>query len=153
MQRHTSIRHSSMHTKAQEADRQRLVTRLEKEIDMYKFHVDLAVKIAPAILAIAGAILAWIGTKDRSSVPCGLSASSLFIPLLLCVGICVIYWKATTAAQQMEATHRYTAGALGIAPFNMGPLAGVCRVGYVLCGVASVGIALVIAWLLKQSAC
>jgi hypothetical protein len=118
-----------------------LVQRYEAELDVYKFQVDLGTKIAPAILTIAGSIIAFMITRD--GLPRWTWVLSLLVPLLLCAGFCAMYFVATDGAKKLNEAHATTAKSLGLEAFNLKLLVGVCRLGYWLCLLAGIGIAVV----------
>lgn len=115
--------------------------RYAAELDYYKFQVELAVKVALAILTIIGSIIAFITTRE--DLPRGPVLLSLAIPTLLCVAFAYMYWRASIGAKVLEKKHAATAASLGIEPFHLGLLAGLCQVGTGLCVVAGLGVGFV----------
>ena len=128
--------------------REALEGRYAAELDYYKFQVELAVKVALAILTIIGSLVAFITTRDDlPRVPVMLS---LAVPILLCAAFAYMYWRASIGAQVLQTKHAATAKSLGIEPFHLGLLAGLCQLGTGLCLLAGIGVT-VVAYALNDS--
>ena len=122
--------------------REALESRYAAELDYYKFQVDLAVKVALAILTIIGTLVAFITTRD--DLPRGPVMLSFAVPLLLCAAFAYMYWRASIGAAVLQTKHAATAKRLGIEPFHLGLLAGLCQLGTALCVLAGIGVAFVV---------
>ena len=115
------------------------VDRFRAEIDMYKFHLDIAIKAGIFVFGISGAISSYyFGNKSID-----LANFSLVVSIILNLGFAIVYGLGVSAANEMERNHQHTCKSLNLEPFDMRPLAGVCQTMWIMCAMVAVGLSVV----------
>lgn len=125
---------------------QSIADRFSSEIEMYKFHLDIAIKAGLFVFGITGAIISYLLANLDQSI----ALLSLAVPLLLNGGFMMIFFLGIFAAIKMEENHKTTCAELPIKPYDMRPLAGVCITMSLLCAVVTTGIVVLTSILMYQ---
>ncbi len=110
---------------------------IEKDLDLYKFYLDLLVKAATFVFAISGAMASYcLANAEKPSIRFGLLA-----PFLLNLGwaaICVLGWKP---ARKMASEHNELCLKAGFAtPYDLSPLPHLVLTFAVVYGLVAVGL-------------
>ncbi len=76
----------------------------DRNVDLYKFYIDLILKSAIFVFGVTGALISYtVGNiLDKSGI---LVSVSLFIPLILNAGLCLILYKGTEPAEYLKNQH------------------------------------------------
>jgi hypothetical protein len=96
--------------------------RYDKEVEMYHFYIDMAVKISLFSFSITGALAAYYFTNPTHK----LVVQALVVPIVLNAGLAVLLGFSAKESAKMAAEHRSTCEELKIVPFNMNPLPSLC---------------------------
>jgi hypothetical protein len=131
---------ASRGTKASMAD-SRTEWEIEKDLDLYKFYLDLLVKAATLVFPITGAMAAYcLANLDKHQIKLGLA-----VPLLLNAGwaaICALGWKP---ARKMAAEHNELCREAGFTtPYDLSPLPHLVLTFAIVYGSVAVGLALLL---------
>lgn len=96
--------------------------RYDKEVEMYHFYIEMAVKVSLFSFSITGALAAYYFTNPTHK----LIVQALIVPIVLNAGLAVLLGFSAKESAKMAAEHRSTCEALEIVPFNMNPLPSLC---------------------------
>lgn len=99
--------------------------RFEREVDLYKFYLDLTIKASLFALGITGAMTSYV-FKNRSD---SVLVWSLLVPIILNAGFFLLFNGSVKASKQMIKDHDKTCESLGtVRAFDMRPLPNLCRI-------------------------
>jgi hypothetical protein len=111
---------------------------LEKDIDLYKFYLDLLLKAVASVLAITGAITSFYFAHEREP----LFVYSLLLPFIINAGFCLICGLSVGFAQVLRRNHYEICTKAGVQnAYEMSPLPGLLYLCSVISGVIAVGLA------------
>ena len=114
--------------------------RYDKEIDLYKYYLEIAVKGALFVFGITGALTSYYFT--HSDEPWLVYA--LLLPIILNLGFVILFYYSINEARMMANEHRSTCNTLGITPFNMTPLPSLCAILAIMYLIVAIGLGCVI---------
>ena len=110
------------HTQRQ---RESLLNRYDKELDLYKFYLDIGVKGSLFAFGLTGALLSFF-FLHRTDTP--ILVWSLVLPIVLNAGLFVLFRASIAASAAMIEDHKATSAKLdSVQPFNLNPLWAICR--------------------------
>lgn len=110
---------------------------IEKDIELYKFYLELLLKSAVFVFAITGGVISYFFSNEEKP----LMALSLFIPILMNLGfflICLFSHKFAVVLK--EEHYRLCEGAGVTVPYEMSPLPNMLKLFSILYGIVVVGI-------------
>ena len=108
-----------------------ILKRFDSEIDIYKFHLDIVIKVGLYIFGITGGIVSFVLTNGKFSVNGQfsiISRLSLLIPIILNIGVATTYGLAVSRTRAGFKDHQKTCRQLEIRHFDMSSLTHVCLV-------------------------
>jgi hypothetical protein len=110
--------------------------KIDKDIELYKFYLDVSVKGAVFLMAVSGAIASYVLSK-----PGGMIISiALSFPAIVNAGFAVLFFYSRIEAKRIELVHIETSRELGVPEVNMKPLRSICKIFCLMCLVATVGL-------------
>ena len=119
-----------------------LLKRYEKEIDLYKFYLDISVKASLFAFGITGALLSYFFAnheKDKFLV------WSLTLPIILNAGFFVLFFASIGASTTMMYDHMKTCEQLnGLEPFDTNPLPSLCKILSCMYALVTLGLVIVL---------
>jgi len=110
--------------------------KIEKDIELYKFYLDVSVKGAVFLMAVSGAIASYILSKPGGTI----ISIALAFPAMVNACFAVLFFYSITEAKRMEQVHIEASKELGVPEVNMKPLKSVCKIFCLMCAVATVGL-------------
>ena len=113
---------------------------IDKDIDLYKFYLDLSVKVVAFLMATTGALTSYYFSQPASP----LFALSLLFPALMNAGFAVLFGFSIERAREIQKDHVATSQKLGVEPFDMNPLRSICQLFCWMCSLATLGLLLVV---------
>lgn len=116
--------------------------KIDKDLELYRFYLDMSVKVAVFVMTVTGAIASYVLSNSASRV----SKIGLLFPALMNAGFAVLFFYSIRQAQVLFDDHKSECEELGIADFHMGPLKSVCQIFCLMCSVATIGLFLLIAY-------
>ena len=97
---------------------------LEKDIELYKFYLDLIVKSAIFVFGITGGVISYYFANESKP----LVLYSLIVPLLMNSGFFVIYIFSVNFAETLRNSHYLVCEKAGVLiPYEMSPLPSILR--------------------------
>ena len=126
----------SIHDEKPEDNATTLRWKIDKEIDLYKFYLDIAVKATIFLMTVTGAIASYVLANTRTPI-LGLA---LIFPAVMNAGFSLLFYFSISESRRLFNLHAKASKDLEIPEFNMGPLPSVCQLFSLLCGVATVGL-------------
>lgn len=115
-----------------------ILKRFDSEIDTYKFHLDIVIKVGLYIFGITGGIVSFVLTKGHFSL---INRLSLAIPIILNIGVAVTYGLAVSRTKAGFKDHQKTCRQLEIRHFDMSSLTHVCLVLCISFALVAAGLA------------
>jgi hypothetical protein len=112
--------------------------KIDKDIELYRFYLDVSVKAAVFLMTVTGATASYVLSNQKSRV----SGLALLFPALIDVCFAVLFFYSIGEATRLFEDHTRTSKQLGIDPFNMAPLRAVCLIFFLMCIVAGLGLVL-----------
>jgi hypothetical protein len=110
---------------------------IEKDIELYKFYLELLLKSAVFVFAITGGIVSYFFSNEGKP----LMTLSLFIPILMNLGFFLICLFSHKFAVVLKKEHYRLCKTAGImVPYEMSPLPNMLSLFSVLYGIVVVGI-------------
>jgi Ni/Fe-hydrogenase subunit HybB-like protein len=110
--------------------------KIDKDIELYSFYLDMSVKAAVFLMSVTGAIASYVLSNPRSQI----AGIALVFPAIVNAGFAVLFFYSIGQSQRLFDLHMETCKELGIPEFNMGPLRAVCQLFSLMCGVATLGL-------------
>jgi hypothetical protein len=99
--------------------------RFEREVDLYKSYLDLALKASLFAFGITGAMASYVLKNESPSI----LVWSLLLPIILNAGFFLLFKGSVKASTQMIRDHHATCESLGtVRAFDMRPLPNLCRI-------------------------
>ena len=122
-------------------EREDLWKEFDKDIDLYKFYLELVLKASIFIFAITGALTSYC--FSNSGKP--LIKLSLIIPLIMNVGFAYLCFKGASFADVLDKSHKRLSDELQIKlSFTLSPLHEVLRLFTILYALVFIGLAVVL---------
>jgi uncharacterized membrane protein YbjE (DUF340 family) len=118
--------------------------RIDKDLEVYRFYLDVSVKTVVFLMAVTGAIVSYVLSNASSHV----STAALLFPILMNAGFAALFVYSRTEAKRLFRLHTEACQELELPPFNMNPLRAVCEIFSVMCTAATIGLVLlaVVMW-------
>jgi len=110
--------------------------KIDKDIELYKFYLDVSVKGAVFLMAVSGAIASYVLSKPGGAI----ISIALSFPAIVNGGFAVLFFYSRIEAKRIELVHIETSRELGVPEVNMKPLRSICKIFCLMCAVASVGL-------------
>jgi hypothetical protein len=110
--------------------------RIDKEIGLYQFYLDIAVKAAIFLMAVTGAIASYVLANTDKPV----LSLALAFPALMNAGFAVLFFYSVAESRRLFELHAEASRELAVPEFNLGPLRSVCQLLSLICGAATVGL-------------
>lgn len=126
----------------EDAREARLRWKIDKDIELYSFYLDVSVKASVFLMAVTGAIASYILSKPENPIV----ALALAFPAVVNAGFAVLFFYSIAQAKRIARVHVETSKALGVPEFNMNPLKSVCEIFCLMCAVATVGLVALMAY-------
>ena len=114
----------------------------EMDMDLYKFYLDMALKMAVFVFAITGGIVSYY-VANAASQPW--TRVSLALPLLMNVTFGLIYWRGIWRSQSLVEGNRNRANKLGIPTLDLESLPWLLKVLTLLFLLVSLSLSFLIA--------
>jgi hypothetical protein len=112
--------------------------KIDKDLELYQFYLDVSVKGAVFLMTVTGAIASYILSNPRSHI----ANIALTFPAVMNAGFAVLFFYSIGESNRMFELHKETCRELGIAAVNMKPLRSVCQLFALMFSVAAVGLIL-----------
>ena len=128
----------------QEAQDPKWRWKIDKDIELYRFYLDVSIKTAVFLMGITGAIVSYVLSNPGNQIV----SIALAFPALMNAGFGVLFFYSIGEAKRIARLHKDACTQLGIPEFNMEPLRSVCQILCLMCGVATVGLLLIMGFYL-----
>ena len=125
-------------------DKKTLRWKIDKDLELYKFYLDMSVKAAVFLMTVSGAIVSYALT-NRDHIP----RMVLLFPALMNGGFAVLFFYSVKRAQELFDGQVEECTKLGVSSFNMGPLKALCRIFWLVCAAATI---LLLAFIFRAAA-
>jgi hypothetical protein len=124
-------------------NKEKLWKLIEKDIELYKFYLELMIKASVFVFGITGAIVSYY--LAHRGTP--LLQLSLIVPIIMCAGFSVICFKGKIFADVMCADHYKISDKLGIeAAYELSPLPDSLLILFIIYALISIALILLIAF-------
>ena len=115
-----------------------LLKRYEREIDLYKFYLDISVKASLFAFGVTGALLSYYFTNREDNE---FLVWSLSLPMILNAGFFVLFFASIRASTKMTCDHENTCKQLNdIEAFDTNPLPALCKILSFMYGLVTIGL-------------
>jgi hypothetical protein len=118
--------------------------KIDKDIELYRFYLDVSVKAAVFLMGVTGAIASYVLSNPGNQIV----SIALAFPALMNAGFAVLFFYSSIEANRIANLHKEACAELGVSEFNMNPLRSVCQIFCLMCGVATVGLLLIMGFYL-----
>ncbi|TDG03575.1 hypothetical protein E1N52_33655 [Paraburkholderia guartelaensis] len=115
---------------------ERLRWKIDKDIELYKFYLEVSVKACVFLMAITGAIASYVLSNNTNP----LISIGLAFPALVNGGFAIFFCFSIVEARRIARSYEASCKKLGVEPFDMGPLFAVALIFCLMCGLATVGL-------------
>ena len=113
--------------------------KLEKEIDLYKFYLDIAIKTAIFAFGITGALVSYYFSSKQP-----LAGYALLFPAVMNYGFFILFRASIAASNELRDSHESTCLQLEWQPaFDMRPLPSVCTIFSWMYLLATIGLLII----------
>ena len=110
--------------------------KLEKDIDLYKFYLDISIKTAIFVFGITGALVSYYFSGKQS-----LAVYALLFPAVMNCEFFILFRASIAASNKLRDSHEHTCRQLELQPaFDMNPLPSVCMIFSSMYFLATVGL-------------
>ena len=116
--------------------------KIDKDLELYQFYLDVSVKGAVFLMTVTGAIASYILSDARGKF----SSIALTFPTVMNAGFAVLFFYSIGESNRLFELHKEACRKLGIAAYNMKPLRSVCQLFALMFSVAAVGLILLMAF-------
>jgi hypothetical protein len=138
---------SSIRSYMPEADRETTLRwKIDKDIQLYSFYLDVAVKASVFLMAVTGGIASYVLSKPDQLI----IRIALAFPAIVNAGFMVLFFYSITEAERIARVHIEACRELGVSEFNMNPLTAVCKIFCLMCAVTTVGLLLLMVFKLPS---
>lgn len=111
--------------------------KLEKDLDLYKFYLDILLKAAAFILGITGAVTSYYFAHAREKY----IVYSLILPFIINIGFLLICSFGAGFAETLKNDHYQVCSDAGVEPpYEMSPLVGFLYLCAVTSGIIAAGL-------------
>ena len=110
--------------------------KIDKDIELYKFYLDVSVKGSIFLMAVSGAIASYVLSKPGGTI----ISISLAFPAIVNAGFTILFFYSAIEAKRMEQIHAETSQKLGVPEVNIKPLRSVCKIFCLMYAFATVGL-------------
>ena len=115
---------------------------LDKDVDLYKFYLDLLLKGAAFVLGITGALTSYYFSHEKEA----LTVYSLLLPVVVNGGFCLICIFSIQFALTLRRAHYEVCARAGVeAPYEMSALPGLLILCSAVFAIVAVGLAVLFA--------
>jgi Ni/Fe-hydrogenase subunit HybB-like protein len=132
-----------------ESDDEKSILRwkIGKELNLYKFYLEVSVKTAVFLMTVTGAIASYVLNKvEKQTI-----SMALVFPALVDAGFAVLFLYSMAEAKRIARVHADECKSLGVQGFNLNPLRAVCQLFFVMCTLATVGLLWLLVFQLRQN--
>jgi len=119
--------------------------KIDKDIQLYTFYLDVAVKTSVFLMAVTGGIASYAVSNTASPV----SSLALGFPAVVNAGFAFLFFRSIVQAKRIAQVHTEACKALGVQEFNLEPLEAVCKIFSSMCAIATVGLLLLMAFQIR----
>ena len=116
--------------------------KIDKDLQLYQFYLDMSVKVAVFLMTVTGAMASYVLANGHRRVP----SAALIFPVIMNGGFAVLFFFSIKQARKLYKQQREECERLRISKFNMGPLKSVCLLFALMCAVTTLGLIGLIAW-------
>jgi|GEM_PF-2033252 len=109
---------------------------IDKDLELYKFYLDVSVKAAVFLMAVTGAIASYVLSKPGNKI----ISVALGFPAIVNAGFTVLFFYSIPQVKRMAQIHIEASRELGVPEVNMNPLRSLCTIFGLMCAVATVGL-------------
>lgn len=109
---------------------------IDKDVELYKFYLDVSVKAAVFLMAVTGAIASYVLSQPHNKI----ISIALAFPAIVNTGFTVLFFYSVIEAKRMAQVHIEASRELGVPEINMNPLRSLCAIFGLMCAVATVGL-------------
>ena len=115
-----------------------LLKRYEKEVELYKFYLEISVKCSLFAFGITGALASYFFANHEQN---RFLVWSLMLPVVLNGGFFVLFFSSILASTKMMNDHKMTCEGLNaLEPFDMNPLPALCKILSCMYGLVTIGL-------------
>jgi hypothetical protein len=115
--------------------------KLERDIEVYRFYLDVSVKASIFLMAVTGGISSYVLSKSDSPI----ISVALAFPAIINAGFAVFFFYSIREARRIAQVHTDVCRTLGVPEFNLKPLRSVCQIFCLMSAVATAGLLLLMA--------
>jgi hypothetical protein len=119
--------------------------KIDKDIELYRFYLDVSVKASVFLMAVTGGIASYVLSQPVGPI----ISIALAFPAVVNAGFTVLFFYSITEAERIARVHIEACKEVGVREFNMNPLKSVCQIFCLMCAVATVGLLLLMAFQLR----
>ena len=112
--------------------------KIDKDIELYRFYLDMSVRAVVFLMTVTGAIASYVLAAG------GLAGIALAFPALMNGGFALLFFYSIGEARRLSDLHRQSCEELGLPAYNMDPLRSLCQIFCLMCSVAAAGLLLLI---------
>jgi hypothetical protein len=120
--------------------------KIDKDVDLYKFYLDVSVKASVFLMAVTGGIASYVLSNHGNPI----ISIALAFPAVVNGGFTIFFFNSITEAKRIARVHGEASKELGVQEFNMNPLRSVCQIFGLMCAVATLGLFLLMAFELRN---
>jgi hypothetical protein len=136
---------ASVDDKMTEDKKTTLRWKIDKDVELYRFYLDISVKAVTFLMIVTGAIASYV-LKDTSV---HMSSISLAFPAIINAGFAVLFFYSIRESKRLFQYHKESCKQLGVPEFNMDPLRAACQIFSMMCAIAALGLLLLIIYTWK----
>ena len=118
--------------------------KIDKDIELYRFYLDISVKAATFLMGATGAIASYVLLGKNTEIV----SKALAFPVLMNAGFAVLFFYSIREAKRIAHLHKEACEELGIPEFNMNPLRSVCQIFCFMFIIATAGLFLLMIYYL-----
>lgn len=122
----------------QQNDETTLRWKIDKDIELYRFYLDISVKAAVFLMGITGAIASYVLSNTEGRIV----SIALAFPALMNAGFAVLFFYSIREAKRLSDLHKEACKELQVSEFNMNPLKAVCQIFSLMFSVAALALLL-----------
>jgi hypothetical protein len=110
--------------------------KIDKDIELYQFYLDVSIKAAVFLMATTGAIASYVLSKSGVAI----INFALAFPAVVNGGFTFLFFSSIKEAKRLAQVHIEASKELGVPEVNMNPLQAICLIFCVMCAAATVGL-------------
>jgi hypothetical protein len=116
--------------------------KIDKDLALYQFYLDMSVKAAVFLMTVTGAIASYAMTNRFPRFV-------MAFPALMNGGFAMLFFYSIRRAKELSRDQVEESTKLGVSPFNMDPLKALCQIFWLVCSAATV---LLLAFIFSRTA-